>query len=77
MTPVPSLRPWSRRRGRLATISLRRCRELIGPSELTDEEVLALRDQLYDLAGVVVPEYETQRSVKTSQSASMRPGVSS
>jgi hypothetical protein len=42
-------------------LTLRRCRELIGPSTLTDEEVLRLRDGLYELAGVIVDDFKRKR----------------
>ena len=47
---------WSRRRWRLATLSLRHCRELLGETAvgMTDEEVEGLRDQVYRLARVTI-----------------------
>jgi hypothetical protein len=38
-------------------MDLRACRRLVGDSPLTDEQVLALRDFLFTLAGVVTDAY--------------------
>jgi len=53
-------------------LSLVECRRLLGPSELRDEEVLELREHLYDLAGVVVDEIKERAApsaVESPQSA--------
>jgi len=42
-------------------LSLRRCRELVGPSNLSDEDLLRLRDGLYELAGVIVDDFKRKR----------------
>ena len=50
-------------------LSLIKCRELLGDSgkKLSDEQVLALRDQLYVLADVIVDIYDERQREKVSR----------
>lgn len=42
-------------------LDLARCRELLGPTNLTDEQVLELRSYMYGLAHAVVQRFEEKR----------------
>jgi hypothetical protein len=50
-------------------LTLAKCREFLGDagSDLSDEQVLALRDQLYALADVITDMYEEQHQKKQSK----------
>ena len=42
-------------------LDLRRCRQLVGPGGVSDDELLRLRDGMYELAAIVVDDFQRKR----------------
>ncbi len=51
-------------------LDLRRCRELVGPGSLSDDELLRLRNGMYELAAIVVDDF--QRKKRRAQRAGVQ-----